>query len=341
MVTSAGAAEFRLALLSPGGHDPEQHFPAGEIVTAKHAPVNFHGYAACTGGAFFRDTGRAIASGWPVLLLLRGNFRAATSALKELQKAKRPTCISLKETGAHQIAEQLSDPARLERFTALVRAADGCVAATPEAADLFQHFGARRAEFIPTPYPMEEERWNWTVSERAGIFVGTREWDVPSRNHLAALLAAKNLSHETKEPVTVFNLDGRRGARLIAAIGFERIRVHTGRMNYRAYLGVMARHKIVLQYDRSQVPGQVAGDTLLCRGLCVGGNGAIERIAFTETCGESRSDRDLFELALHLLRHEDVRSAAAARATQMAEATLPFGVGRENLARLFGGLPRR
>src|SRR5207237_6312569 len=132
---------------------------------------------------------------------------------------------------------------------------------------------------------------------RSGMFVGTREFAVPSRNHLAALVAVKRLSDVTKEPVTVFNFGRRREAKLISEMGFRKIRVHEKRMNYRAYLGEVARHKIIFQLDRSRVPGQVAGDALLCRSVCVGGDGAIERIAFPATCGEKRSDAEVVEIA--------------------------------------------
>ena len=336
-MTSTDAENFRLAVLNPGGRDHEQHFAGNRAPQGnEHPPVNFHAYAACTHGAVFRDTERAIASNWPVLLLLRGDFRASERALAELKKSKQKTAIALKETGAHQIAQQLSDPARFARFVKLACEADGCIASTPEAAALFRSF--RRdgtVDFIPTPYPIEDENWNWAVEHRSGIFVGTRELTVPTRHHFAALLAAKKLSDQTKEPVTVFNSDRRRGARFIAEIGFRKIRVHEKRMGYRAYLGEVARHKIVFQLDRSRVPGQVAGDALLCRSVCVGGDGSIERIAFPKTCGEKRSDDELIEIAQRLLTNEDEQQAVAAAATKIAREKLSFRVGREALSRFF------
>jgi hypothetical protein len=173
------------------------------------------------------------------------------------------------------------------------------------------------------------------MENRSGIFLGTREFAVPTRNHLPALLAVKKLSDATKEPVTVFNFDRRRGAKLISEIGFQKIRVHEKRMGYRAYLGEVARHKIVFQLDRSRVPGQVAGDALLCRSVCVGGDGAIERIAFPETCGEKRGDAELIEIAQRLLTNENERRAVAERATKIAKEKLSFRAGREILARFF------
>jgi hypothetical protein len=330
---------FRLAVLNPAGRDPEQHFAEEIRVSQKsHAPVNFHAYAACTYGAVFRETKRAIASGWPVLLLLRGDFRATEWALTELKKAKRPTVVAFKETGMYQIAEQLSEPGRLARFLKVARAADGCIASTPEAAELMRTIRPESVAFIPTPCPLDDENWNWAAANRSGIFVGTREFDVPSRNHLAAMLAAKKLSDATKEPVTVFNLERRRGARMIAQIGFRKIRVHDRRASYRAYLGEVARHKIIFQLDRSRVPGQVAGDALLCRSVCIGGDGATERIAFPETCGESRTTDELIAIAQRLLLNDAERNTLAKRATEIALGQISFAKGRENLARFFAAI---
>src|SRR5207237_1285988 len=320
-MASADAENFRLAVLNPAGRDHEQHFAENRSATAnEHAPVNFHAYAACTHGGVFRDLKRAIASEWPVLLLLRGDFRASKRALAELKKSKRKTVVALKETGAHQVAQQLSDPGRFARFVGIVRVADGCVASTPEVADFFRLFRDKGIGYLPTPYPIENENWNWAMENRSGIFVGTREFAVPSRNHLSALLAVKKLSDATKEPVTVFNFDRRRGAKLISEIGFRKIRVHEKRMKYRAYLG------------------QVAGDALLCRSVCVGGDGAIERIAFPETCGEKRADADLIEIAQRLLTNDAERRVVAENATKIAKEELSFRTGQENLARLFAGL---
>ncbi|MGE5214278.1 MAG: hypothetical protein ACM3NN_11375, partial [Nitrospirota bacterium] len=205
---SPGTANFRLTVLNPGGHDPEQQFqnlPApGE---GPHPPINFHGFAACTFGAFHRDTRRALGEKTPVLLLLRSDFRASERALADLKKGGRRVAVSLKETGLHQIAQQLRDPGRLSRFVKIVTQADACIATTSEAAEIYQRVRCKHdpaaVTFIPTPYPIEDQRWDFSSSkdEQCGIFIGTREWDVPSRNHFAALLVARQLCEATGEPV--------------------------------------------------------------------------------------------------------------------------------------------
>jgi hypothetical protein len=334
--------KFRLTVLNPGGRDPEQHFPEGAgPISQPHQPTNFHAYAACTRGSFQCEIKRALAEQTPVLLLLRGDFAASERALETLQKEGRTVAVSLKETGLHQIAEQLRHPARLARFVRIVQRADGCIAPTPEAADLYRAIRDKpdRVAFIPTPYPVDDERWNFSipVAERSGIFVGTREWDVPSRNHLAALLVARELSQGMDAPVTVFNFDRSKGARLLTAVGFApgKLRILDRKVSYSDYLREIARHRIVLQLDTSFVPGQVAGDALLCRVPCVGGNGAVDRLGFPEACGFARSIEEVGQIASRLLGDREFYQEAVAKLAPAASKVLGFDVGAKQLEEFF------
>jgi hypothetical protein len=336
---------FRLTVLNPGGRDPEQQFPdgAGEI-GPRHAPVNFHAFAACTGGGFQRDARRAIAEKTPVLLLLRGDFKASERELAELKKHGCFVAVSLKETGMHQIAEQLRDPGPLVRFQKLIAAADACIGITPEAADVYRSLGTgvERLAFIPTPYPVGDSRWDFSrpISERSGIFVGTREFDVPSRNHLAAMLLARSLSERTNERVTVFNVNGRSGAKLLAALEIpaKRLNVIDRKLHYPDYLREVSRHKLVLQLDTSFVPGQVAGDALLCGLPCVGGNGAIDRLAFRETCGDGRSIAEIGQIAERLFQDRGYYDQIIANSQKQAMEQLSFSVIAKQLEDFFRNL---
>lgn len=330
--TASEAGKFRLTVLNPGGRDAAQDFSLGEAPPDRaHAPVNFHAYAACTGGSFERDVARAKAARRPVLLLLRGDFKATQSALLALKKAGLPVAVSLKETGLHQIERQLENPKRAARFREVVEDADDCLAATPEALTFYG-----RGRFIPTPYPLHDPHWDFSrpLKERAGIFVGTREWDVPSRHHLAALVLALGLG----EPVTAFDDNPRRARRVLAALGCSlgSLRLLERRLPYRAYLAEMARHRIVLQGDLSAVPGQVAGDALLCHLPCVGGNGTIDRLGFPRTSGHGRSLVELAELAGRLLRDPKFYDEIVAEAEREARARLSFDVVAQELAGFFG-----
>jgi hypothetical protein len=344
-MTQTDSSPFRLTVLNPGGRDPEQHFPdgAGET-TQPHPPTNFHAYAACTRGSFHRDVRCAIAETTPVLLLLRGDFIASERALGALQKEKRAVAVSLKETGLHQIADQLREPVKLARFLRIVRRADGCLAPTPEAADFYRAIrgGPDRVAFIPTPYPIDDRRWNFSrpIHERSGIFIGTREWNVLSRNHAGALLLAHQLSEEIGEQVTVFNCDRGKGSRLIREIGIALAKLHVldRKLSYPDYLREVAPHKIVLQLDTSFVPGQVAGDALLCRVPCVGGNGAVERLAFPGSRGFGSSIADIGKVALRLLTDQAHYQESVASIEATASRRLSFKVVADELRVFFDGL---
>jgi hypothetical protein len=348
-MTTQNAEDFRLTVLNPGGRDPEQQFHSmpgpGE---GPHPPINFHAFAACTFGAFHPDTRRVLGEKTPVLLLLRSDFRASERALADLKKAGRTVAVSLKETGLHQIAQQLRDPGKLSRFMKIVVDAHACIATTPQAAEIYQRVRAKNdpatVTFIPTPYPIEDQRWDFSVArdEQSGIFVGTREWNVPSRNHLAAVLIARQLCEATSEPVTVVNLDGYKGRRLLGELNFPKgkLRLIEKRKSYPDYLREVARHKIILQLDRSHVPGQVAGDAILCRIPCAGGDSAIERIAFSKTCGEGRTITEIASMVLELLKNSDLRAAVVAESQERALKRLSFQSVRSDLSKFFTQLEK-
>jgi hypothetical protein len=90
-----------------------------------------------------------------------------------------------------------------------------------------------------------------------------------------------------------------------------------------------------LQLDRSHVPGQVAGDALLCRIPCVGGDGAIERIAFSKTFGTGRTISEIASMALDLLKNADLRAAIVAESQERALEHLSFQTVRSQLAKFF------
>lgn len=346
---------FRLAVVNPGGRDPEQAFPyfAGPPKDREHPPVNHHAYAACTAGTFHRHVSSVPHDAGGILLLLRRDLYAAARALTELHRHGFVVAVALKEAGAHQVATNLADRKRLAIFRDVCTRADFCLASNPDLIPLYLGAGARRVEFIPTPYPLDDPRWDFsrsiepaaTMGDRRGVFIGTREFAPPSRNHLAALVAARLLG----EPVTVINTDGGRGRRLLAELGFQPITAKSpafgasgpelqtieGQMDYQRYLQVVAGHRIVFQLDRSAVPGQVAGDALLCRVPCVGGDGAVERLSFPELCSYGHDTAYLVEQARRLLRDDDAYAQAIDRSQRLAHQQLAFAVVAPRLKEAF------
>src|SRR2546422_726582 len=109
---------MRLAVLNPGGNDPDQAFPdgAGEVDERMHPPVNYHAYAACTAGSFHRSAASIPDGQRHVLLLLRRDLEACLAALKELKLAGKTVAVSMKESGQHQVAELLGRAENLALF---------------------------------------------------------------------------------------------------------------------------------------------------------------------------------------------------------------------------------
>jgi hypothetical protein len=337
---------MKLAVLNPGGRDPEQPFPdgAGAPDETRHPPVNYHGFAACTGGAFYRKDEAIPREQKEVLLLLRSDLKAARQAIIELRRAGRTVAIAWKEAGAFQVAAQLARPARLRLFQEICARADGAIATTPDLVPFFTAAGARHTEFLPTPYPVEDPRWDFSLplEERRGILVGTREFRTPSRNHLAALLALRPLASSMFESVTLFNCDGWFGRRMIARLGYDErlLRVIEGRLPYPRYLRVVAKHKLVWQLDASAVPGQVAGDALLAHVPCVGGNGATDRLVFPDLCGHGRGTEQLFDFAARLLEHPHDCEEVMQRALEHARATVSYATIAKRLEEFFRRIAR-
>jgi hypothetical protein len=298
------ATRSGLAVLNPGGRDPDQSFEngPGQPSAKSHPPVNYHAYAACTKGAFYR-TIKLAARHRSVLLLLSGALAASHRAFEILKSAGCFVAVSFKESGTQQVANQLSRLKRFQSFRDIASQADLCLSSTPDLVPLYTSV-CKRTVHLPTPYPLEFEPWNFSRAhiERNGIFIGTREFSVLSRNHLLALASARTFS----VPVTVINTDGRSGERTLRALKFPTDQLSVSPpLYYPDYLRLMARHRFVLQFDQSSVPGQVAGDSLLCRIPTVGGNGAVERIAFPALHGHGRSFEELLELARRLLHDHD------------------------------------
>jgi hypothetical protein len=270
------------------------------------------------------------------MLLLRGYHSAAKNDFKVLKAAGCFVAVSFKESGTQQVAGNLAHRKRFQLFREIASTADLCLSTTPDLIPLFATV-SKRAVHIPTPYPLEFAAWNFSrvPAQRRGLFIGTREFRMLSRNHLLALCAARTLS----VPVTVINAEGHAGLRRLQALKFPEDQLTVAvPLPYPKYLKLMASHRLVLQFDQSSVPGQVAGDSLLCRVPTVGGNGAVERVAFPALHGHGRTLDQLTELTWQLM-HDDkfYKEQLAALGTTAVE-RLSFAKGLESLARWLPGL---
>ncbi len=336
---------FRLAVLNPGGRDPHIAYVDGPGTPddSGHPPINFHAYAAATGGDFLDSVSAALAADHcAVLVLIRRKVKVSLDAVRRLKDAGRTVLISWKEAGPYQIAEQLRSSSTLDSYQEILSLADGvlspCAVLPPRWGWISAAEFARKTRFIPTPYPLEFDAWDFgkPIDQRKGILVGTREFFTPIRNHLLTLAESATLTADLNVPVTVINSEKRAGRRMLEQLeesfpeGSLRIIDHP--LPYREYLDLMASHKLVFQLDRGAVPGQVAGDALLCRTLCVGGNSAIEQLVFPDFADPAGSSLDALRSKVrHLLCDDSAYQTAVNTANRRAQESVSNSVVAEQL----------
>ena len=337
---------MKLAVLNPGGRDPKQDFPdgAGAPSDSISPPVGAGAFAACTRGGYYRKDQEIPAEQKEVLVLLGDNLKAFRQVFVELRSLNKTIAIAWKNAAPSSIAEQLAKPDKFKLFQEICRRADGAIATTPDLVTFFTAAGVRHVEFIPTPWPVDDERWNFSVPllERRGIFVGTCEFRAPLRNHLAGLLALRQLAASMYEPITLINTDGRHGRKIIEQLGYDAqlLKVIEGRMSYPRHLHLLAKHKLIWQLDGTGGLGQVGGDALLARVPCVGGIGATERLVYPDLCGYGRDSEQLFDLAARLLEHSHDCEAVMERATAAARDKLSFTTVAQRLETFFKRIAR-
>lgn len=336
-------AEVRIDLLNPWGRDAAVDYRAGVPAPGApgHAPINYWAWPAATGGRFHDDPDTVDAEADAVVVLLRWRGFTNLRAVKRLKARGRRVYVSWKESGAAQIAQQLRWPWQRWALRRVLQLADGAIATTEPALAHYRDYGLpeARIHFVPTPYAFDHAAWDFArpIAERSGIVVGTRQFDVPSRRHAEALQLAGRIARGAGCALTVFNLDGAEGRRRVEALAgpVPSIRWIEGRLPYPEFLREIARHRLVVQRDAGWVPGQIAGDALLCGIVNLGGNGAVQRLAFP-AFSEPEADAAALEAAALRLLGDDAHYAAectAARARANG-AGLSFGAARRRFAEL-------
>ena len=320
------------SVFCPTGADPFQDFSKNNrhVDDFVHAPINYHGYAACMGGRFHKrlDT---VSRAETVYFLLSGRHAQANlRVIKTLKSSGIRVLTAFKETGLQQVLPQISNPRTIRILNELLSYSDGCISPTEELVPFYRALSDAPVEFIPTPYPINDLKWDFSIPirQRKGIFLGTREFFEWNRNHLFALLLLRRVVKETGEPLTVMNTDWLRGWRLLKSVGFDKgqLKIISGRLPYSQYLCEMARHKLVFQLDQSTVPGQVAGDAILCGIPCVGGNGSIESIAFPELSSRKCNMEESCHMAMTLCSDSALQQHYSEDARQRTREHLSFEV---------------
>ena len=298
------------AVVQPGARSRNRSFangPGGPDDVGP-APEGILAYAACRNGSFHRSLRTLPADVNDVLLILdKNNLRKASDALKVLRKRSARVRVSCFDSCSTSLAAMLGDVTRFELFREICRSADGAIAATPESVSLYETSGALETQFIPPPCPVDEPAWDFSqpAGKRRGIFIGTNSFLSGGANHIAALMAADRLSRELECPLAVVNTEGRRGGMILKSLRKNNplFFIVEAPVDHADLLRVMSLHRIVWQFDADAGPGASASAALLCRIPCVGGNGAVERIAFPGLSSPA-SREDLLESARLLLTND-------------------------------------
>ena len=343
-------ADLRLAVLNPGGRDRAISYAGGpgtpqECAAAGiHPPINYHAYAAATRGDFLGSTKAALNGDHDaVLVLIQRRVGTSLKAVADLKAEGRTVLVAWKEAGPYQITQQLGSSKLLDDYQEILSLADGvlspCSVLPPRWGWISAEEFAHKTRYIPTPYPLEFEPWNFSrpTAERHGIFIGTREFFTATRSHLRALAESATLASDLGVPVTVINGDKKAGRRILRHLETSfpegRLRIASKPLPYIKYLELIARHRLVFQLDRGAVPGQVAGDSLMCRTLCAGGNTAIERLTFTDLAEDSTGSlRDLFGKIRTLMSDDDAYEQAVKDSQAAGAEKLSFGAVAGQLA---------
>jgi hypothetical protein len=275
-----------LVVYVPNGKDGPVRYALNSIglKSGTHPPVNYHAYAACVGGVFTNRWDADVLGSTNVLLIITSQVEEALLTAVKLKALGKKIFVTFKETGFLQIALQLQNKRNLEFFRKLMDQVDGVICPVPALQSFFDSYKLTRPnlkiQFIPTPYPVDHSsmRLRRDYQNRQGIFLGTREFFKPARNHFLGLEIAFQLSEATAEPVTLIFKDGWQGRRLLKKFNWKagQLRLLERTSSYGEFLDLLSKHKLVVQWDQSLVPGQIAGDCLLTSTPCLGGNGAID-----------------------------------------------------------------
>lgn len=326
-----------LDVVAPGSRDLCIDFAEGVPAPGRgaHPPVNFHGIAAATGGAFHNDPSTVTPDGRAVLVLIPGRADRALDAARTLKAAGHPVLATWKECGLHQIRGFFQKKSNEKAFNLLRGVVTAWAASSPAALESLK---ARVKDApvieLPTPYPVDLPEWRvggTGPSSRRGIFIGTREWTVPSRRHGSAMRIAARLVRDLPGlTVTVVNRGGTGGLlRTLLVMGINPAIILLRHMPYHEYLLHMAGCRVVLQRDESGVPGQVAGDALLTGAPCLGGNGMVDGLVFPHLPGAETDDNEVVARALRLLTDDVHWSGAVAVSLENGMARASFSAFRK------------
>jgi hypothetical protein len=159
-----------LSVFCPTGSDRFQDFSKspGLVDDSVHAPINYHAYAACMRGRFHK-TLETISTMKSFYFSSMAGMREPTFKYQAAQSLRHSRPDGFQEDGLQQILPQISRPRTLTLLNELFTYSDGCISSTEELVPIYRSLSRSPVEFIPTPYPINDMKWDFSIrSAREG-----------------------------------------------------------------------------------------------------------------------------------------------------------------------------
>jgi hypothetical protein len=166
---------MQLCVLNPGSTEPDQLFPdfAGKPDVRKHPPLGYLGFAACTGGGYYRRDASIPADERRVLLVLNSNLKACRQTVINLRRAGKTIILAWNRPGAFELESVLRSPSDLSLFREYCGRAHGALAVSADLEPVFRGGGMLHVETIPMPLPVDSTEWDFSIrpEDRQGTFL--------------------------------------------------------------------------------------------------------------------------------------------------------------------------
>lgn len=210
-----------------------------------------------------------------VLVLVNRDLNDVAPLIKKLKLLKKKVLVGFHEN-FDDFQLQCMDLNWLPRLQALVSEADGYLNVIPQAESFFLEV-FKEKNVINTLHPAPFGIWDTSnlvtpFEKREGIMVVTRTLNQRlRRNTIFALFVANKVAKSSETFVTYLTEDPIEEG-YFKSIGLDRIKVLRGPLDYKDWLKLLGRHKLLCHFDKSGTLGQVVTDAALVGNMVFGGN---------------------------------------------------------------------
>lgn len=263
---------------------------------------SFHSLAVAAQGEFFvynKPGWQGVFKYENIIILVKDTPKAVLPLIKQLKKAGKRVLVGFHENGDYLSQIIISQPSPdefwLSHFAELVEESDGLYSIMPSKESIFEWFFNKPVFSTLHAAPYDEWRHNFSVprKDRKGLFLATRTFNQFLRRNtfeglmiaMTAMSKINNEKNDTEDHVTVVCEDSFHFDRIFSFFRHKNVPLDVvkGPLPYEDWLKLIAKHKMVFQFDYSNTLGQVAMDAALVDVPCIGSNTEVSRAAITDT----------------------------------------------------------